>query len=462
MNEIFNGSRAAAVAVAGILAVAIGGPASAGTVDFEKSDDGTVLTGPNDFAGKSDLGHKLTFGILTVSQGQLLTAPPLVRNSTGVTKRAEGNVYGSSFRLCPSCFGAVQIDFEEGVSEVTFTVYNPNASSKEYKVIANGLTASRYKHLRWRSHDLPDGAGSVAAGGSQTFTVTPASFKDSVLVPSITALRIADDTGVSPLYIDDIKFKNGAGHIVSFRTFIPSDNVPAGPDVSCVALPEMTTGGKKAPQVVRGVTASVKSATKRALYFAGDWPGGIADANSQRVLQSASVVPDGSAGNDENGDGRDDGTPDKKTGKAMIAFAEDAIASNEITDQAWVDWSNNNGGDCQRYHQTHNMSADSTNVDVGRINETSVAVRFSGSVNTPLGGKSANSAIDWDLTVTLDADGSWTVSGAHDGFPAYEISINEAPVYTSTPGAGPYSFSRHVRKLRGGMDVRANASGVLE
>lgn len=453
MHRIFISSRVVAVA-AGVLAVAISAPASADIVDFETLDDGTVITAPEAFTNNTKETDTYTFGTLTVSGGQIV-APTALASGAG---DAQGNVYGSGFLECPNCWGAVVLDFSAlPVSQVQFTIYNPHSSPKEYKAIANktGLT--------WRS----GGAGQVPAGESQTFTVTAEDFGDISQVPNIQSLAISDDTGSTAVYVDNITFNEGgpaAAHVVSFRTFIPNDNVPAGKKFSCTAMPETTTDGVTAsPLVYRGAAAPVEKPTRRSLYYSGDWPGNV-EENSFRVFQAVSLVTDGTSADDADGDGREDATPDTTESKAMIGFAEDAIsnsANRVISTQAWVDWSNGNGGDCKLYDRTDNLLVDNTNIDVGRINQTSVAARLSGSVNTPMGGKKAKGGIDWDLTVTIDTDGFWTVMGAHDGFPAYEISIDGTPVYVSIPADGPYTSKQISKLLDGSMDVTVNAGDKL-
>lgn len=101
-----------------------------------------------------------------------------------------------------------------------------------------------------------------------------------------------------------------------------------------------------------------------------------------------------------------------------------------------------------------------------RTGPQSLQVRFSGSLDSPLMGPSeALGQIDWDFTLTLDntyEPGGWVLSGAHDGFPAYEIYINGTPVYQHDPGPAPYDFAGQVQKLLPPLDVEfAETSGDL-
>ncbi len=74
-------------------------------------------------------------------------------------------------------------------------------------------------------------------------------------------------------------------------------------------------------------------------------------------------------------------------------------------------------------------------------------------------------SLDWDFTIEIDTSGGtpqWTLTGRHDGFPAYEIYLNDTEIYRYSPGSPPYEFLTHVRKLLGRKDVNVgNLSGSL-
>ncbi|MFA7236291.1 MAG: DUF3238 domain-containing protein [Phycisphaeraceae bacterium] len=73
-----------------------------------------------------------------------------------------------------------------------------------------------------------------------------------------------------------------------------------------------------------------------------------------------------------------------------------------------------------------------TTMTVSRVAADKVEVRFVMSASNPL---VTSPAIDWDVTVTIDQAGAYTVECQHDGYPAYDIYINNTRVYQYDPRA---------------------------
>jgi hypothetical protein len=161
-------------------------------------------------------------------------------------------------------------------------------------------------------------------------------------------------------------------------------------------------------------------------------------------------------------DGVQDGSVLKLAGETR-AYAEDAMADGVI-DAADEDGVSD---DCKLFHRAHLAETDRMDVSVTRTSPKTLQIRFSGTLDSPLVGPAqVLGAIDWDFTLTLDKTfetGVWTLSGAHDGFPAYEIYVDGQPVYRHDPGAPPYDFARDVRKLLPPLDVEVTeVSGDLK
>jgi hypothetical protein len=101
-------------------------------------------------------------------------------------------------------------------------------------------------------------------------------------------------------------------------------------------------------------------------------------------------------------------------------------------------------------------------ITVTPVSAKVVRVRLHGGASNPLVFGAPN--IDWDLTLTIDASASptrWTLTGAHDGFPAHEVYVNDQTLYTYDPGPPPYTFVTHLRRLFPPLDVDVDRSGTL-
>lgn len=99
------------------------------------------------------------------------------------------------------------------------------------------------------------------------------------------------------------------------------------------------------------------------------------------------------------------------------------------------------------------MKGDTSKMRVDHdVNGDLVIVRMHGGAsNPPLVGVPA---IDWDFTFMFDFSGSrptYLFAGAHDGFPAYEVYLNDQQVWAYDPGP-PIC---EVRITRSGADLIA-------
>jgi hypothetical protein len=123
--------------------------------------------------------------------------------------------------------------------------------------------------------------------------------------------------------------------------------------------------------------------------------------------------------------------------------------------------------DCVLFHDAATAEPDDMVVTVTRQTADSVQVDLDGGPSNPLipfYGRPFGS-LDWDFTITIDTSTGtpeWTLTGRHDGFPAYEIYINDMEIYRYSPGPAPYDFVTQVRKLFPPLDVNVgNLSGTL-
>jgi hypothetical protein len=224
---------------------------------------------------------------------------------------------------------------------------------------------------------------------------------------------------------------------VSFSTFIPTNYLDGPPQAFCIKAPEF-----KLPPVIHG---------PQHIVFAGDDRGFDPNATSFRTRQTVGVVPEQST--NESGV---DTPPAEQVGESK-SYAPDALADGKLTaadDDATLH-------DCHLLDNRAFASTDGMHVDVTRVNAHQVKAHLYGGAGNPL--VFGAPAIDWDLNLTIDTSGSkphWTLTGAHDGFPAYEVYVNGQTLYTYSPGPGPYGFG-DILKLFPPLDVSVNTSGDL-
>ena len=433
------------------LAVLFARPAAAESVliDFE------TLSGPSWFTGAKP---PVTLRETTVSGGQILTAVSgLLADRT--------TVYGTAGFMCPGCKPVLTIEVAEPVAELSFTLMNGTIYDLPYLIQDN----VGHRKTVWIKSVGAGGAARIRLAGGNIRKVT---------------VRMAYDLGaLFRFYIDDIGYEvPDLGFTVSVGAFVPSNAVQGGPTVAC-ALPEDEDeashdwpgkSGRSGPPAFarawerahgRPFHDGFEDADddddddgRVPLYFAGDDRGFVADSPRFRARQSVTLFPDRLA----NPAGYAPDSIVNRVGE-FRAYAEDAVlADGRIgpEDEDGV------AGDCHLFNGAELPETDLMDVTVTRIDDTTVAARLRGTVETPIAGQaSVLGAIDWDITVTLHKQGrqvSWTVGGLHDGFPAFEIYVNGKPVYAADTGPQPYGFADTVRKLLPPMDVTmATASGVL-
>jgi hypothetical protein len=110
-------------------------------------------------------------------------------------------------------------------------------------------------------------------------------------------------------------------------------------------------------------------------------------------------------------------------------------------------------------------------VEAEPIADDKVVIHLRGGAGDPLLPE-ALPPVDWDLAVMLDFSSDepgYRISGRHDGFPAFEVYINDELAYGFDPGApacelnvttptGQRSLAsycaRQVNRLGGALDVR--------
>lgn len=224
---------------------------------------------------------------------------------------------------------------------------------------------------------------------------------------------------------------------VSFSTFIPTNYVSGPPQSFCLVAPQLWPPKITGPQH---------------LVFAGDDRGFDPNATSFRTRQTVGLVPEESSSSSGVGT-----APAELVGESK-AYAPDALAGDNRVDPADDDAVLH---DCHLLQDRGFASTSNMHVDVTRVNAHQVKAHLYGGAGNPL--VSGAPDIDWDLTLTIDTSGSkphWTLSGKHDGFPAYEVYVDGQTLYTYSPGPGPYGLGDIV-KLFPPLDITVNSSGDL-
>lgn len=442
--------------IAALLVVAA--PLAAGPAQGEEK----LITFDEDgFVGPSSLTAKeapFTIGEATFSGGQRV----FYNNST-VYGTGE-NIFKRSY--CRGCERTLTILFSEPVSNISFWMKNGYGADANFKIWDDSGHGSTFK------------LGAYFKEGTQKFVTLPSSGITRIDIKQLTSPHFWT------FYIDDLKYTvedKVKKYLINFSAFVPHDNVPAGPTASCLFKgnswqpPGLTRLGRspsgnarwargdgfkpangRPPPRFGGNNQNAESGlagNSRKLYFAGDNRGFHPAAPTYRVRQLVTVILDETM----DADGLLDGSVANLAGEAR-AFAADAMADG-IIDAADEDGI---ADDCSLFHKAHLAETDLMDVAVTRTGPKTLDIRFSGTLDSPLAGPAqVLGAIDWEFTLTLDntvEPGRWTLSGAHDGFPAYEIYINGTPVYQHDPGAPPYDFARDVRKLLPPLDIAVSGT----
>jgi hypothetical protein len=217
-------------------------------------------------------------------------------------------------------------------------------------------------------------------------------------------------------------------YVINSTTFIPFSYVDAPPEQRCGL-------GLLKP-----------------LYYHGDGDQRYFDPNSPayRTRQVVKLIPEEAV---EPSGFKDE--PEHKIGESR-SYAPDAIADGV------VDYRDDDAvlGDCKLLHKRATASTSKMKADVTRINEHKVSVRLHGGAANPLLIEAPS--IDWDFTITIDTSGgspAWTLKGAHDGFPGYEIYINNQRIYGRVPAGKTIA---EINKLFPPLDVKIDRSGSLQ
>jgi hypothetical protein len=191
------------------------------------------------------------------------------------------------------------------------------------------------------------------------------------------------------------------------------------------------------------------------LHFSGDTRLPDPNATSFRTRQTVTIVPDEVI----DIDGVKDGTSAQNLAGVTKSFAPDALPVIDASDEDYPDL-----GDCHLLHEAGQADTADMSVTVSRVGPHAVRVDFFGSVGNPLVvGGGAIATIDWELTLVVDMSSTpatWTLSGTDDGFPSWELYINEHPIYLRN-APPPYSAQDLRWLLRVVGDSSIALSGVV-
>jgi hypothetical protein len=225
---------------------------------------------------------------------------------------------------------------------------------------------------------------------------------------------------------------------IKFSAFIPANFVIGPPQSICI----------------NHEVSPLDPRRHKRLIFKGDDRSFDPDGESHRARQVVTVITERSV--DEDG---------LKSSARFINRAEGSEAyTEEAFDDGFIGPDDDDGvlGDCFLLHARSFATSAGLQIQVIRTGDHEVKIHLTGAARNQLVQPSA--AIDWNLILTLtsQADGStrWSLEGDHDGFPAYEIYINNEAIYTHFPGAPPYTFT-HLRRLFPPEEVNVRLSGSL-
>ncbi|MGH9847201.1 MAG: hypothetical protein ACREEM_51550, partial [Blastocatellia bacterium] len=155
------------------------------------------------------------------------------------------------------------------------------------------------------------------------------------------------------------------------------------------------------------------------------------------------VVPDEAS----DPDGFVEGSKQEALANPTKLYARDALPIIDDSDDDGV------LHDCHSLHDIKEPVKDMHIDDPVRLGPQTVSVRLHGHAGTSFPFRFLRPCpISWDLTVVIDSSGpkpTAKVTGAHDGFPAYEIYVNNHAVYTRPP----IKFSRLCGKLDVSVDT---------
>jgi hypothetical protein len=191
------------------------------------------------------------------------------------------------------------------------------------------------------------------------------------------------------------------GFTINFTTFIPGNNLNT-------LLP--CTTNTVPPQV------------DVPLYVRLDDRDFDSNADAYRTRQLVTVIPDESA----DADGFMETTKQKDLTNPTKLYASDALPVIDDNDD------DNRLRDCHLLHDIKFPEKD-MHIDVTRTGPKTVLVHLFGHAGTTVLNKTVRPCpISWNFFLHVDTSGpqpTVAISGAHDGFPAYEIYVNDQPVY---------------------------------
>ncbi len=152
---------------------------------------------------------------------------------------------------------------------------------------------------------------------------------------------------------------------------------------------------------------------------------------SFRLRETVTVIPNENI----DADGIVEGSVERIVGLSR-EYADDALENGPIPG---LDDSDDDETlrDCVLLNRKGQASNSDMTVDVVRVSPNAVVVSLQASVGNPLYGFSGVlGPISWDLEVTIDISSGaplLSVSGEHGSFPAFELFVDDVPVYVNFP-----------------------------
>lgn len=143
--------------------------------------------------------------------------------------------------------------------------------------------------------------------------------------------------------------------------------------------------------------------------------------------------------------------------KANYVQETRSYAPNALNDGLINDADNDRElNDCHLLHQKHTARDTNMIISLKNNGHGKVSVHFYADVPNPLARSvfRALKTITWSFWLTIDTSVQprLRLEGKHDGFPAYEIYVNDKLLYNHHPGKPPYNLSE-LKKLADPMDV---------
>jgi hypothetical protein len=298
------------------------------------------------------------------------------------------------------------------------TIYAPDGSSADFR-----------EPEEWQELDF-----SIPEPGTNSILIDPGDelpgMIESLLVKAFGLPRARSGGSMT------LRLKSVPKYRIELRTFIPGDHV--------------TSGGMKCRPNWHSL--------EQRMYFEGDNRHFMRNPSTYRTQQLITVV----ANSRGDADGYLGRSYRASVGRTRI-YASNAL-KNQVIDHRDRDGRLN---DCHLLHQEKALCIscnDHFDVSYSRRSSRAVRVHLSGEAKNPLTRFGCGISYRATLDIGESSGGRrpWYVLGIdHDGFPAYEIYVNDQPIYTYKPsGWSPYSFSQ-VLTLCGDKEKSATRSGSL-